>query len=386
MANPFEITPANPLQALMSGVQGYDRGAASVKDAEIKAGRQEAMAALQNGADPQNALSRLIGVGDIQGATVLAKLHESQSQQNGIYGHPLYTQNADGSVSLNALGKKGTLVPLAAPPGSRHMLPQTHLNLGDQFLPQPTRGAVGPPPVGGQPSPARGLPPRGQPALDVNSEGIPRSQADRVNGPQPAPAAPAAPLTRPVQTQSFPRPAGIPINVQGREAAEELGKAQGKAQANYPAIANSTQTSLRLIEEAISHPGRETATGLSSRIDPRNYIAGTNAADFDSRGKQLEGRVFLDAFEQLRGGGAITEAEGNKATAAHARLQRSQSDEQYLGALKELRGILQKGLKVARLRAAGRFDQADSELGLGVPDVTVTTPGIDDLVQQYRTK
>src|SRR3972149_3072210 len=376
MANPFEVTPANPMAALMAGTQGYDRGRAWAKEAEIGAGRQEAMAALQSGADPSSALARLIGVGDIQGATVLAKLHETQNQQGGVYGTPIYGQGPGGETQIGTFDKRGQFRRVDTG-GFTPTLPVKPLDTGTGFVMTPGRAPF----VGGQPSgPSRG------PQLDINSEGIPPSQAAQVNGPQPGSAAPMQPTPGPTQPIR-PTPGFIPKDVQGREAAEARGQAQGKAQANYPQIVSAATTSLRLLDEAIKHPGRETATGLSSRLDPRNYIPGTSAADFDARAKQLEGRRFLDAFEQLRGGGAITEAEGNKATAAHARLMRSQSDDEYLAALKELRGIISKGVKVARMKAAGRSDLADRELGLNIPDVEVTTPGqarIDDLVKKYQ--
>jgi hypothetical protein len=81
MANPFSIEPANPLQALMTGVQGYDRAAKSAKEADILAGRQEAMTALQSGGDPRGALARLIGVGDVQGARAIATFADSEADR-----------------------------------------------------------------------------------------------------------------------------------------------------------------------------------------------------------------------------------------------------------------------------------------------------------------
>jgi hypothetical protein len=105
-----------------------------------------------------------------------------------------------------------------------------------------------------------------------------------------------------------------------------------------PAVIAKAQQSIELVDEMLKHPGRETATGLSGSIDPRNYIPGTDAKDFQIRQKQLQGRVFLEAFETLKGGGAITEAEGAAATRALGRLDLAQSDKEYAAALKELRG------------------------------------------------
>lgn len=140
-------------------------------------------------------------------------------------------------------------------------------------------------------------------------------------------------------------------DVSGKASQEVQGEAQGKAVVALPTVINSTQQSIDLVDEMIKHPGRETATGLSGTLDPRNYIGGTAAKDFQVRAKQIEGRTFLSAFDQLRGAGAITEAEGAKATAAMARLDRAQSDEEYLRSLNELKGILNKGMEIARQRA-----------------------------------
>lgn len=140
-------------------------------------------------------------------------------------------------------------------------------------------------------------------------------------------------------------------NIEGKEAAEERGKAAGQAQVTLPAVLAKAEQTLAAIDAMISHPGRETATGLSRIFDPRNYFAATDAANFKARLEQLQGKTFLEAYESLKGGGAITEIEGKKAQEAIARLQTSQSDEEFLAALKELRGIVVAGMDRARQKA-----------------------------------
>jgi hypothetical protein len=140
-------------------------------------------------------------------------------------------------------------------------------------------------------------------------------------------------------------------DIEGKESAEERGKAKGLAQVNLPNAISKAEQTLAVIDGMIDHPGRATATGLSGTIDPRNYFGGTDAKNFQVRAKQLEGKAFLEAFESLKGGGAITETEGTKAANAIARLDRSQSDAEYLEALKELRGIVVLGMDRARAKA-----------------------------------
>lgn len=92
--------------------------------------------------------------------------------------------------------------------------------------------------------------------------------------------------------------------------------------------------------KAIHHPGRETATGLSGTLDPRNYISGSEATDFQVLLDQIQGSAFLQAFESLKGGGQITEVEGKKAEQAIARLNRAQSDKEFKTALEEFQSIV----------------------------------------------
>lgn len=116
------------------------------------------------------------------------------------------------------------------------------------------------------------------------------------------------------------------------------------------AAVSSVESQIRVIDKALAHPGMKTATGLSGTIDPRNYIAGTDATDFRVVLDQIGGAAFLQAFESLKGGGAITEVEGKKATDAIARLNRAQSDSEFETSLNDLRGVMETGYK----RLAGR--------------------------------
>jgi hypothetical protein len=80
-SNPFYIEPANPLQALMLGVQGFDRSQKIMNENDLKAGRLEAVQTLQSGQDVRPALAKLIGIGDVQGAKAIAEYAHQQSQE-----------------------------------------------------------------------------------------------------------------------------------------------------------------------------------------------------------------------------------------------------------------------------------------------------------------
>jgi hypothetical protein len=99
------------------------------------------------------------------------------------------------------------------------------------------------------------------------------------------------------------------------------------------------------IDGILNDPALDFATGF---LEWTQNIPGTASKRFGARVKQLDGQAFLQAFESLKGGGHITEIEGQKATQAIGRLDASQSPEDYRNALMELKGLLQLGMERER--------------------------------------
>lgn len=148
-------------------------------------------------------------------------------------------------------------------------------------------------------------------------------------------------------------PTSLDAAGQGRVAqAKASGTAQGKADVdNLQSLPQAEATAnqiLGVIDKAIGHPGREYATGMSSILP---IVPGTDAADFRAILDQIKGQTFLQAFESLKGGGQITEIEGQKATQAIARLDRAQSEKEFLRSLQDLREVVSAGLERARKKA-----------------------------------
>jgi hypothetical protein len=131
-----------------------------------------------------------------------------------------------------------------------------------------------------------------------------------------------------------------PKDIAGAAQQKEIGTQTGKAQVGLQEGLRQADQTIKELDELVTHPGRETGTGLSSKLDPRNYIPGTDAYNFAVRAKQLEGRAFLQAYETLKGTGQVTEIEGQKATQAIARMDRAQSDTEYLQALNDFKEVV----------------------------------------------
>jgi hypothetical protein len=96
------------------------------------------------------------------------------------------------------------------------------------------------------------------------------------------------------------------------------------------------------------HGGFEGVVGAG--IPGVRFIQGTQAAGFDALLEQVQGGAFLKAFNDLRGGGAITQPEGEKATIALTRVNRAQSEIEFVKAAREFVEILRNGIKNADKR------------------------------------
>jgi hypothetical protein len=104
---------------------------------------------------------------------------------------------------------------------------------------------------------------------------------------------------------------------------------------------------------------------LPNVLGPLDSITPTfteSSADLESKIGQLQGGAFLTVYEQLRGAGAITDTEGEKATQALLRAETSQSPEEFKNALLEYQKVLNNGVErmksLAGTQRAGRMPQS----------------------------
>ena len=120
------------------------------------------------------------------------------------------------------------------------------------------------------------------------------------------------------------------------------------------------------------HPGFNDAVGATWKPGFR-FIPGTNASDFQSYQDQIEGAAFLSAFEALKGGGAISEKEGAKATAAKLRMKLAQSEVEYVKAAREFQDVVRTGV-----------DNARRKFGAGGAPPAAGGADIDALLDKYK--
>ena len=127
---------------------------------------------------------------------------------------------------------------------------------------------------------------------------------------------------------------------------EELERKEGKS-----LDLSSKKSTIYLIEALLNDPDLGQVLGLegSARSLADAILPGAQEKynELKSRVDQLRGGIFTEAFKSLRGGGQITEKEGEKASAALARLDTAQGVEAFKQALREYQFYIRQG--IARL-------------------------------------
>ena len=153
-----------------------------------------------------------------------------------------------------------------------------------------------------------------------------------------------------------------------KEYGQVLGKNKATAEQALPGAIETANEGIRLIDEMVGkqeikdasgkviqkatkpHPGFSSYVGFSF-LPGQRFVEGSDAASYEVRQKQIEGKAFLEAFNALKGGGSITEKEGEKATAAIMRMNKASNEKEYISAARELQGIMRRGVERAQAKA-----------------------------------
>jgi hypothetical protein len=146
-----------------------------------------------------------------------------------------------------------------------------------------------------------------------------------------------------------------------KTTATEKAKATVAAQGDLPRVEGNASDMRNVLKQLKTHKGTRFIVGGYSIAPP---VPGTPQADAYALWEQVQGKAFLEAFNSLKGGGQITEKEGEKATAAITRLSnRRQSLESFQKAIKDLEDVVSAGEGRARTKAGQggtkrlKFDQ-----------------------------
>lgn len=129
----------------------------------------------------------------------------------------------------------------------------------------------------------------------------------------------------------------------GGNAADQITSAPGDISA--------ADTALDLLNQIEQDAYIDRGTGASAL---GNVLPGTGGYDFEQLVNQAKSGAFLTAIQQLKGMGALSNAEGQTATAAVTRMNPRMSKEAFLKALQDYRAIVERG----RMKASQLIQQA----------------------------
>jgi hypothetical protein len=165
---------------------------------------------------------------------------------------------------------------------------------------------------------------------------------------------------------------------EAKASGEFMGKNKAAATAALPGALEAAKEGIRLIDEMVGkapvvengkviekgtapHPGFKNYVG-AALVPGMRFVEGSDTASFEVRQKQIEGKAFLEAFQTLKGGGAITEKEGEKGTAAIMRMNKASNEKEYTAAARELQGVLRTGMDRARAKAGNPAPSGGGEI------------------------
>lgn len=109
----------------------------------------------------------------------------------------------------------------------------------------------------------------------------------------------------------------------------------------------SYDTAISTLDRLAKHPGFTETVGATWRPGQR-FVPGSNAANFDAELAAFKAQTFLPMVQQLKGMGALSDAEGKKLSEAVGALTISMSE----GAFKESVDRIKTDLKAAKDRSA----------------------------------
>ena len=156
-------------------------------------------------------------------------------------------------------------------------------------------------------------------------------------------------------------PPGVDPAEYRKYASRKAADAVITARQAYPGVKGAVERTTAVIDGLLNNPSWDRSTGVISGLLPS---VSEDAANFDQLLEQARGGAFVQAFQDIKGGGAITETEGRAATQALARLQSARvGSANFKKALQDFKSELIKLHKIAAWKAGFKFEQGQAQEG-----------------------
>jgi hypothetical protein len=141
--------------------------------------------------------------------------------------------------------------------------------------------------------------------------------------------------------------AGMMASIRQQGIDDKRSEKQAKEESQKQGVVASFDSALETLGRIANHPGKSSAVGFGGTT--ASMIPGTNAAGFASQLETFKAQVFLPQVQNLKGMGALSDAEGKKLTAAIGALDQKMKPAEFDAQLK----IIENDLRKARARVSG---------------------------------
>jgi hypothetical protein len=153
------------------------------------------------------------------------------------------------------------------------------------------------------------------------------------------------------------------------------GEKQADARMTKNSQVASFDTMLGTLDRLSSHPGLSRSVGVAGAFPT---MPGSDSANFQAELNTFQSQAFLPMVAQLKGMGALSDAEGKKLTAAVGALDPRMGEEAFRSSISRIKS----DMDAARQRVAGSMDQAGQRPATGTKKSAL--PG--QVVRGYRFK
>lgn len=126
----------------------------------------------------------------------------------------------------------------------------------------------------------------------------------------------------------------------GEVAGDEV-KADAQAVYDAPDAVQRFQTQIAEVDALMAQAPEFVGT---NRINPMRLIPGSAGYDFNANLEKVRGGAFMTAFQGLKGGGPITDKEGDAGLAALQMMDPGQGLQQFIENAEAYKAVLQRGL------------------------------------------
>jgi hypothetical protein len=141
--------------------------------------------------------------------------------------------------------------------------------------------------------------------------------------------------------------AGMMASIRQQGIDDKRSEKQAKEESQKQGVVASFDSALDTLGRIANHPGKSSAVGFGGTT--ASMIPGTNAAGFASQLETFKAQVFLPQVQNLKGMGALSDAEGKRLTAAIGALDQKMKPAEFDAQLK----IIENDLRKARARVTG---------------------------------